>query len=447
MWTLNCWQPSSRHPRLSRCGAGDIAVTLLIAIVAGHFWLHRECWRRASRPRGSRGEPSAPTDSIHFLVAAQVAITLVLLAGAGLFARSLVSALQLNPGFDPDRLVTGSIELTWYGYTPERATAFFETLRQRLTTNPTIASFALTQTRGSMRGRITIDGQPREMSSLVEYTAVDERFFATMGMRILVGRDFSPSDTLDAPLVIIVSESFGRMLAGRGDPVGHRVTEISGRAGQPFAVAEVIGVVPDIVTNVASLEPLAIYYALPQRPGVGSRTMVIRAASDAAVAVRDARSAIREIDPAVNPAAMLTLQERIGRQMGPQQFGAAVLGVLGGIAVLLTILGAYVLAESIAAIRRREVGIRAALGATRSALGVQLLWQTVRLVGVGLLMGLGLAWLGAGTIRAFLFQVQPFDPTTLVGVSATILALALAVSLKPAIAAARMDVARILREE
>jgi putative ABC transport system permease protein len=97
--------------------------------------------------------------------------------------------------------------------------------------------------------------------------------------------------------------------------------------------------------------------------------------------------------------------------------------------------------------RRREMGIRAALGASRTALGRLLLWQTVRLVGFGLAIGLGLATLGANTIRAFLFQVQPFDPTTLIGVSATILGLALVVSLGPALAATRQDLARMLREE
>jgi putative ABC transport system permease protein len=105
------------------------------------------------------------------------------------------------------------------------------------------------------------------------------------------------------------------------------------------------------------------------------------------------------------------------------------------------------LAESIAEMRRREMGIRAALGATRPALGRLLLWQTLRLVGVGLAIGFGLATLGANTIRAFLFQVQPFDPATLIGVSVTILGLALIVSLGPALAATRQDLARVLREE
>jgi putative ABC transport system permease protein len=124
-----------------------------------------------------------------------------------------------------------------------------------------------------------------------------------------------------------------------------------------------------------------------------------------------------------------------------------VLGALSIIAVLLTVLGTYVLAETMAAARRREMGIRAALGATRRQLGDLVLRETVHLVGLGLLAGLGLAWLGAGTIRAFLFQVEPLDVATLASVSGLILTLALGVSLRPAIRAGRVELARLLRED
>lgn len=430
---------------LAASGAA-VAMTFLIAIVAGGFGLTAKIGDvLRSRAGGRTTSSRRRTRSV--LVVAQVAISLVLLAGAGLFARSLIAALRLNAGFDPHRLVSGSVELAPYGYTTTRAADFFAELRTRLAGSPAIASLAFAQFQASMRGQIRIDGQPRQMPSTVAYNAVDDRYFKTMGMRLLAGRDFSPDDTVASPLVIIVSESFGRLIADGGHPIGHKVREISGSVGQPLAVAEVVGVVSDVIINVAARQPLAVYYTIAQKPGSRGATILVRAASDVGNAAGDLQSAIRAIDPAVTPPPMLTLQEQIGRQMGPQQFGALVLGVLGAIAVLLTILGAYVLAESIAAIRQREMGIRAALGATRSALGGLLLLQTVRLVGLGILVGLGLAWLGAGTIRSFLFEVQPFDPTTLVAVSATILGLALAVSLKPAIAAARMDVARILREE
>ena len=124
-----------------------------------------------------------------------------------------------------------------------------------------------------------------------------------------------------------------------------------------------------------------------------------------------------------------------------------VMGALGTIALFLSVLGTYVIAESMAVLRRREMGIRAALGARGSQLGSLLLSDTFRLVGAGLLLGFGLSWLGASTIRAFLFQVEPFDPIVTGSVAAAIIVLALAVSLRPALAAARIDLARVLRQD
>ena len=133
--------------------------------------------------------------------------------------------------------------------------------------------------------------------------------------------------------------------------------------------------------------------------------------------------------------------------MGAQRFGTVVLGALGTIAILLTVLGTYVLAESMAVLRMREMGIRAALGATRRQLGAIVLAETGRLIGLGLVAGLVMAWAGAGLIRAFLFRVEPLDPVTLATVSAAIVALALVVSLRPALRAARVDLGRVLKEE
>ena len=139
-----------------------------------------------------------------------------------------------------------------------------------------------------------------------------------------------------------------------------------------------------------------IYRPLAQQAdGPPSRTMLtLRAAGDANAAIREATSAIRQIDPAVTPGPLLTMDRQILNQMGPQQFGMLVMGALGTIAVLLAALGTYVLAETMASMRRRELGIRAALGASRSQLGGLVVSETARLVGLGLAVGLSLAWLG-----------------------------------------------------
>ena len=184
------------------------------------------------------------------LLGAQVAVTVVLAAGAGLFARSLIAALSLNPGVDMTRIGTAPVSLGPYGYTPARAEVFFRELRDRLRQNGAIHSAALVQPQGGMTtsGRVTIDGEPREPPSFLAYTAVDEHYFSAMGMPIVEGRDFAAPDTAGSPLVVIVSDSFGRLIAGGASPIGHRIIESSSRPPDPPAVAEVIGVVPDVIT-------------------------------------------------------------------------------------------------------------------------------------------------------------------------------------------------------
>jgi predicted permease len=430
------------------CAIGAVAATLMTALLAGAFGFAPRVAdvlrsRAGGTPRVTRRRTRAA------LVIAQVAVALVLVAGAGLFARSLAAALTLNSGFDAGRIVTAVVSLDSYGYMPARAASFFVDLRARLIASPAIESAALIQREGAMTtyGRIIVNGDPRQFPSIVAYTAVDERYFPTMGMRVLAGRDFSDRDTASAPLVVIVSESFARQLAPGGSPLGMRITETSRRPPAAPGVAEVIGVVPDVITSVAATEPLAVYYSLAQREPSSRRTVVARARADAAPVAAVVAGTINQLDPGVEPGPVLSIEEQLARQMSPQQLGIFVLGGLGAIAVLLTLLGAYVLAESMASTRTREMSIRAALGARRMQLGSLVVRETVVLIGAGLVAGLALAWLGANSIRAFLFRVEPLDFATLGAVSLGILALGVIVSLRPAFDAARVDLAHVLRDE
>jgi ABC-type antimicrobial peptide transport system permease subunit len=163
--------------------------------------------------------------------------------------------------------------------------------------------------------------------------------------------------------------------------------------------------------------------------------------------MREATATARALDGRVTLQGLTTLDEQIGQQMNPQRFGSYVLGTLGGIALVLTVLGTYVIAQSLVVRRRRELGIRAALGAGRAQLRGLVLRDTARLVGIGLVAGLVLAVAGSRLIGALLYQVEPLDPLTLATVSAGILGLALLVSLRPALEASRIDPARSLRDE
>jgi putative ABC transport system permease protein len=426
-----------------------IAGTLLIAVVAGAFGFSADI-ADAIRSRSGATPRTTRRRTRTILVAGQVAVSLVLLAGAGLFARSLIAALRLNPGYDTSRIVTGDVLPRPQGYTMARALTFFADLAERLSASPAVRSVSLTESQSAMTpgGTLVIDGQPRVMRSRLSFTAIDDRYLPTMGLRITKGRPFSSDDSPQSPLVGLASESLARMLGNGGDPIGHRIEMPVRLNGQPAPVVEIVGVVPDVITRVTDLEPFDLYLPLAQAPlRSTSRTIVVQAARDAPAARREILNAIRQLDATVIPAPMLTIDELLNQQMSSQQFGVVVLTALGVIAVLLTVLGTYVLAESMAVLRMREMGIRAALGASGRQLGAIVLAETARLVGLGLLVGLLLAWMGASTIRAFLFKVQPLDLATLAGVAATILLLALTVSLRPAWRAARVDLGTVLKEE
>ncbi len=429
-----------------------VAATMLTALASLPF-VARASAADALRARQSATPPHGRRRSRSALVACQVAATLVLVSGAGVFARSLAAALHVNSGFDTTRLVTGSVSVWQHRFTPKEAAPFFADLRERLNNNPAIASASLISTAVWMSagGILVVDGIERRFPTAVAETGVDDRYFRTIGLPILRGRDFTAQDDDRAPFVTIVSESFGRMLANGGNPVGMRIRAFHGVAGQPLPSIEVIGVVPDVITDVTKLQPLAMYMSLPQQLPSAGRDVILRPASTIAVASRELLATVRAMDPSLDPAPitapLMTLDERILSNMVPQRFGAAVLGGLGAIALLLTILGTYVLTESMASARTREMGVRAALGATRSELRAIVLGETARLVGSGLAAGLVLVWFASGTIRALLFRVQPFDPFTLVSAAGLILVLALVVSLRPALAVARVDLARVLRDE
>jgi hypothetical protein len=290
------------------------------------------------------------------------------------------------------------------------------------------------------------------MPSRVGCIFVDNAYFGAIGLPVLAGRAFSPDDRAGAPAVAVVSASLARLVTADSTPIGHRIgAAFNGPIGD-LGTSEIVGVVPDVVWGVTSHRPLQWYqplaqHTMPVYPGSGGPRLLIRAVSDVPAAMSAVAAAIRTLDPRVHAERMMTVEGDFLSDMAPQRFGMTVMGALGAIALLLSVLGAYVLAESMATFRRREMGIRAALGASGGHLRMLLLSETGRLVGTGLLLGFAIAWLGAGMIRAFLFEVEPFDPAVTAGVAAVIVSLTLLVSLRPALAAARVDLMRVLRED
>ncbi|HVW04620.1 MAG TPA: ABC transporter permease [Vicinamibacterales bacterium] len=429
---------------LAGVAVAGIASVLLMALVSSAFGLRRD---PGDALRSHAGATSRMTrrGSRAALVTAQVAVTLVLVTGAGLFARSVVRALSLNPGIDTSRLFRVDLPLPGYGYDAAREWAFVDVLRERLAHQPAIASVGVSESWEAYK-RIQVDGTTIELPSFASPAWIDSQYFSTIGLPISMGRAFTTSDRIGAPPVAVVTASLAKIIDGDGHPIGHRI-------GHDSTSAEVVGVVPDLVFSPAGTKPLGWYMPLaqapplPTYPGAPGPKLFVRATHDAADARALLTAAVRDIDPQIRLKSMSTIDEWILDDMAPQRFGATVMGALGAIALLLSVFGTYVLVESMATLRRREMGIRAALGAPDGHLKMLLFSETFRLVGAGLLLGFGLSWLGAGTIRAFLFQVEPFDPLVTLSVAALIVVLAVLVTLRPALAAARVDLAQVLHDE
>lgn len=385
------------------------------------------------------------------LVTAQVAVTLVLVSGAGLFARSVMRALSLNPSFDTGQVVWGDFpDLRQYGYDTPRIAVFMNEFRTRLRQHSAVASIGFAESNQGFKV-MRVGAQQLKLPSSVGLIGIDDQYLSTIALPVLAGRAFTESDRGGAPRVAIVSASLAKALSETGNVIGLQVAQPTERGAPPAELAEIVGVVPDVRTP-QSLQPLKLYlpstqYSAPVYPGSGGPDIVVRTTGEIDATAAAFGETIRAMDPAVRPAPLSTIDAQILEGMGPQRFGMTVMGALGAIALFLSVLGTYVIAESMAVLRKREMGIRAALGARGSQLGTRLLSDTFRLVGVGLLIGFGLTWLGSNTIRAFLFQVEPFDPLVTIGVAATIIILALAVSLRPALSASRLDLSKVLRED
>jgi ABC-type antimicrobial peptide transport system permease subunit len=207
----------------------------------------------------------------------------------------------------------------------------------------------------------------------------------------------------------------------------------------------IVGVVADVIENVAIAEPLVMYVPMSQAAPTTEISWIVRATSPTA-ANHAVTGLLRQLDVRLSPAPMTTIRDRLGSQMQTQRFAGVVMGTLGILAVMLTTLGTSVLSQTMASSRRREMGIRDSLGATPARLAVTMLGAVARIVGIGAGAGLLGACIGAGTIRGFLFAVQPLDPLTVAVVTILIVTLTLAVSLGPALRTAKVDIASTLRE-
>ncbi|HEV8254181.1 MAG TPA: ABC transporter permease [Vicinamibacteria bacterium] len=382
------------------------------------------------------------------LVVGQVALSLLLLVGAGLLLRSLHHARSASPGFNPRGVLIASVDLVGNGYSPAAGRTFYRDALARIRALPGVRAASLTRRAplgigGSSSSTLVVEGYeaPADRPAWAFTHSVGPDYFRTMETALASGRDFGAGDTALAPRVAIVNETMAsRYWPGR-DAVGGRLH---------FGTGDwmtVVGVSRDARYRQLN-EPPAPQLFLPIDQAYRAQaTLLVRAEEQPARLAPAVLAQVRALDPALPVFAVGTLEQHVQAASFQQRLGGWLLAGFGALALALAVVGLYgVLAYSVAQ-RTREIGIRMALGSARAAIFGLVLREGLKLSVLGLAAGLVGAGLAARALSSLLLGVRPLDPVTFAAVAALLVVVALLACLAPARRAARVDPIVALRYE
>ena len=387
------------------------------------------------------------------LVIAEVALALVLLSGAGLLLKSFARLQNVNPGFNPRNALTFEISLPKVQYPNDPSIIRFNNEAQRR-----IASLPGVQSAGfstilplagtNSDSSFAIEGQPsndRNPSPDEENREVSPDYFRALEIPLIKGRFFTDADNADAPPVIIVNQAFAKKFWPNQEAVGKRIV-MGGMSEHPNWIT-IIGVVGDVRHFGLDVDPKPEMYVPFTQDPYFTAIYVVRSNQDPASLLPGIRREIQAIDPAVPLASVRTFERVIADSVAPRRLSVVLLGVFAGVAVLLASVGIYGVMSFIVVQRTREIGVRMALGAQRSDVLKLILVRSLKLISAGAAIGLIVALLSAGALRALLYNVSAFDTPTFVLVTILLAAVALAASYLPAMRATRADPMTALHAE
>jgi predicted permease len=392
------------------------------------------------------------------LVVAQVALSMLLVAGAGLFARSLYNLKTLDTGFQVDNLITFRVDPSLNGYDQPRIKRFYEQLLQDVRSIPGVQSASIAQVpalTGSASSRtIQVQGyEPKPDENMNPWTnEVAPDYFRTMGMPLIAGREFTERDAEGAPLVAIVNESFAKYFFGNDNPVGRR---FGFRVMNDPAAVEIVGVVRDSLyadmrqgTTEENETPRFAYIPYQQSVELNEMTFYVRAAGPGAGAIPEQlRQTVRRTDAAMPVFEMQPMEQTVDEALFNERMLALLSASFGLLATVLAAIGLYGVMSYTVSRRTREIGIRIALGAERTTV----VWMVLREVALLTVIGIGLGVPGAlglsRFVRSQLYGIEPSDPMTIVIAATTLAAVGLFAGYIPARRAAGVQPVRALRYE
>ncbi len=450
--------PEGKIPR-----TGDIhidvtvlAFTLLVSVLTGLAFGAVPAFQITRRPLSQRARPSK---GVHArvriaLVVAEIALTLVLLSGAGLMVKTLLRLRAVEPGFRPDNVYTMSIDLPDSIYHEARdIQSVYSRLLASLSSKPGITAAGAVNwlPLGGMLTKGDFQVQDRQLPPhyLADKLVVSPGYFRSMGIRLLSGRDFSDSDQAGAPGVAVISESVARTIWAGEDALGKRISEQDHPQSKDWLT--IIGVVADVRQVDLTAKPgHALYFTYQQtsRPAwLSHMTFIARMASSGLQASSAMRAALREIDPDQPVEKIAAMQDLMAMTTAERVFQTRLLTTFSALALVLAVVGMYgVLAYSVAT-RTHEIGIRMALGAEAGEVLRMVLRRTLLLTGAGLVVGIAGALAATRVLTRLLFQVKPNDAATLLAVAVILGLVSIAAGWIPARRASHVDPLVALRHE
>jgi predicted permease len=383
------------------------------------------------------------------LVVVQIALSMALLFGSLLFARTLYNAASVDPGFRPHGLLAARVNFSQAEVAAPQRGAYRMALVERLRAVPGVQGAALVSVvpiSGDSGGNdVWPEGRPEQRFAMLS-NAIGPGYFATLGVPLMAGRDFDARDVPSSMPVAIVNETFAERLGGARAAVGRRFTrEVT--PGSPEKSFEIVGVARD--SNYVSLKEDAtpvVYYASTQGRASAFARIVVRSSLPPAAVTPSLTAALTDVDPRIE-VRYSVLRTMIHDTLVQDRLLAALSGGFGALAALLTMVGLYGLVAYSVTRRTSEIGIRMALGATPRAIARMLLRETGWLLAVGTVCGIALALAGGRAAAALLFRVTPSDPVTLTGAAALLAAIAVLASYVPARRATRIEPVAALRAD
>jgi predicted permease len=378
-----------------------------------------------------------------------VALSCLLLIAAGLLFRSLQNVSRLDVGFDPDQVVTMSFDLQPLGYDRAHSETFFDEILRRTRSLPGVeraafADFVPMGPRGSsiaaLLERLDSRGRPERVQ--LPYNRISDEYFSTLRRTLIAGRDFSPWDTASAPPVAIVNETMSRRYWPTSGAVGQRL-RLDGET-QP---REIVGVVKDAMYASFGGEVRPFVYLPAQQMFGPQLTIHVRSGAESSAVLTDVRRLVSEIDRRAAPQRAQTLREAMGFALIPAKIAQGVFGVTGVIGLLLAAGGLYGLVCYTVARRLKEIGIRVALGASRTTIFRLIVGGAVRLTVIGVVAGIALAAAGTRLIASFLYGLSPLDPVTFAGIAALLIVVTLGAGYAAARHGLSLDPIAALRQE